>query len=131
MVNPILDQSSVEVEDDFQLNKQIVFNQFMGLLSETKPIQYSVEVYDDTGIIKTFGLSSALKNNIPLVFIGKLLDDVVYGVGFQITKNENWDNENEIAFRFIVIDFQIEENAFLQIPLFLFQQLVINCEFTT
>ncbi|TCV20749.1 hypothetical protein EDC17_100192 [Sphingobacterium alimentarium] len=76
MVNPILDQSSVEVEDDFQLNKQIVFNQFMGLLSETKPIQYSVEVYDDTGIIKTLGLSSALKNNIQLVFIGKLLDDV-------------------------------------------------------
>lgn len=51
MTNSILDQSSLEVEEDFQLNKQFVFNQFMGLLAEVIPLHYSVEVYDYTGHI--------------------------------------------------------------------------------
>lgn len=98
MTNPILDQSSVEIADDFQLNKQLVFNQFMGLLSDVAPVHYSVEVYDNTGIIRTLELNSMLKNNIQLVFRGNILDDILYGIGFQITKNEDWDDENEIEF---------------------------------
>src|SRR5690606_28666587 len=30
MTNPIIDQTSIEITDDFQINKQLVFNQFMG-----------------------------------------------------------------------------------------------------
>jgi hypothetical protein len=98
LTNPILDQSSIEIIDVFQINKQIIFNQFMGLLAESKPVHYIVEVHSENVILRTFHLESILKNNIQLVFHGELLQDPLHEVGFQITKNENWDGENAVSF---------------------------------
>lgn len=96
--NPILDQSSLEISDDFQMNKQVVFNQFMGLLNDVIPINYTVEVHGENEILRTFQLGSSVKNNVQLVFRGQLLEDPLHTVGFQITKNENWDGESEVNF---------------------------------
>lgn len=98
LLNPILDQSAIEIEDDFQSNKQVIFNQFMGLLNENKPVNYILNVIGDAGVLQSFELSSSLKNNIQLVFRGNLLEGAPNNVAFQITKNENWDGENEVSF---------------------------------
>ena len=91
LTNPVIDQSTIIFEENFQQNKQIVFNQFMGFIDTAKPIEYTVHVYGTNGIIRTFTLKSLLKNNMQLVFRGELLKDVDGKVGFQIVKNENWD----------------------------------------
>jgi len=96
--NPILDQSSIEIVDDFQLNKQVVFNQFLGLLTSAQSIHYVAEVYSENDIIRTFHLQGSLKNNIQLVFRGNLLQEQQFNVGFQMTKNENWDGNSEVGF---------------------------------
>ena len=49
-------------------------------------------------MLRTFQINSAMKNNIQLVFRGELLEDASKNVAFQITKNENWDGENEVSF---------------------------------
>lgn len=89
--NPILDQTSITFTEDFSTNKQVVFNQFLGLLQETKPVLYQVEVYGANGLLRTFQLGSSLKNNMQLVFRGELLNELTWPVGFQIIKNENWE----------------------------------------
>ena len=98
LLNPILDQSAIEIEDDFQSNKQVIFNQFMGLLNENKPVNYILNVIGDAGVLQSFELSSSIKNNIQLVFRGNLLEGAPNNVAFQITINENWDGENEVSF---------------------------------
>ncbi|MCA5004997.1 hypothetical protein [Sphingobacterium bovistauri] len=96
--NPILDQSSVEISDDFQVNKQLIFNQFMGLMTAVEPLNYTVEVHGQNEILRTFQLGSSIKNNVQLVFRGQLLEDPQHTVGFQIKKNENWDNGSVASF---------------------------------
>lgn len=98
MLNPVMDQTVIEIEDDFQFNKQVVFKKFMGFLSEVQPIHYTVLVLIDEGVLRTFDLSSSLKNNLQLAFRGELLQGALENVLFQITKNENWDGENNVGF---------------------------------
>lgn len=99
IINPILDQTIINVEEDFQSNKQIVFNQFMGLIIESKPVYYNVVVLGESStVLRTFELTSTIKNNIQLVFRGELLPESTQNVLFQITKNEDWDGENEVSF---------------------------------
>jgi len=91
--NPIVDQSEIELKPDFSLSKQIVFNQFMGLLSGARPISYTIEVYSDVALLRTFTVSSAIKNNVQLVFRGNLLIDQSQTANFAISVNEDWDGE--------------------------------------
>ncbi|MBE8713784.1 hypothetical protein [Sphingobacterium hungaricum] len=98
MTNPILDQTEIDISPDFSLSKEFLFNQFMGLLSSTKPISYTVDVYSATGILRTFTVSSSIKNNVQLVFRGELLSDVSQEANFSVEINEDWDEE-------IIVDF--------------------------
>lgn len=98
ILNPILDQSGFMIEEDFQSNKQIVFNQFMGIIAEGNPIKYYITVFGESDVLRSFEISSAMKNNIQLVFRGELLEGASKNVAFQITKNETRDGENEVSF---------------------------------
>lgn len=93
LTNPILDQSTVERIDDFSSNKQIVFNQFLGRLATSAPISYIINVYGNEGVIRTFNLSSSLKNNMQVVFRGNILNEIEHNNNFVILKNEVWDGE--------------------------------------
>ncbi len=96
--NPVLDQTEISFEEGIPVNKQILFNQFIGLVSDPQSLLYQVDVYSVDGLIRTFELESTIKNNMQLVFRGELLNGVQVQNGFLIQKNETWDGEIEDAF---------------------------------
>lgn len=96
--NPILDQTELEFTEGFRDNKQLVFNQFLGLLSTDATISYQLEVYSSDDVIRTLTVTSALNNNIQMVFRGELLNEVPFSHGFAITKNEIWGEPVEATF---------------------------------
>lgn len=98
MTNPILDQTSVEEIDDFALNKQVVFNQFMGKLNTSTPVNYTVQVYGSNGVLRTLTLAGAMKSNMQMVFRGNILDVVEQNNTFSIVKNETWDGQQTMGF---------------------------------
>ena len=98
MSNPILDQSSIELEEDFQGNKQLVFNQFMGKTVDFVPVNYVLHVYEEDDLLRTFTLGSTLKNNMQLVFRGEILSGMSSLGTFHITKNENWEGDKSVDF---------------------------------
>ena len=99
MSNPVTDQSEIDVEPDFSLSKEFVFNQFMGKASAPEPISYRVEVYDEHDeLLRAFDVSASIRNNVQLVFRGELLDEVAFGAEFQMQINEDWDGELEVGF---------------------------------
>lgn len=98
LANPILDQSDVEIVADFNTNKQLIFNQFMGISSMSVPLKYEVVLYGDTGILRTFQVESTLKNNMQLVFRGDLLKQLNVGEKFQVFKHTDWGGEKEEGF---------------------------------
>lgn len=89
--NPIVDQTELQFDSGIQENKQIVFNQFLGLLSDEAPISYQLDVYTEGEIARTLTVTSNIKNNMQVVFQGKLLQGLAYD--FIVTKNEAWDGE--------------------------------------
>lgn len=98
LANPILDQSDVEIVADFYTNKQLIFNQFMGISSMSVPLKYEVVLYGATGILRTFQVESTLKNNMQLVFRGDLLKQLNVGGKFQVFKHTDWGGEKEEGF---------------------------------
>lgn len=96
--NPVLDQTEFVINGDIDANKQVVFNQFLGLLSDPKGISYQLDVYSDDVLIRSFSVASTLKNNMQLVFRGELLKDVAVSNNFTITKNETWGDTVEESF---------------------------------
>ncbi len=98
LANPILDQTDIDITTGFNTNKQLVFNQFMGIQPAEVPVKYTVVVYSSTGVLRTFQLESTLKNNMQLVFRGNLLDQSSSSGKFQISKQMDWDGQKEGEF---------------------------------
>ncbi len=98
MTNPILDQSDLETTGDFQQNKQLVFNQFMGDQALAVPIKYSISLLGTYGVLRTFQVQSTLKQNMQLVFRGNLLVDADPIGTFQIRRDMDWDGVEEETF---------------------------------
>lgn len=98
MTNPILDQSDVEIIGDFQQNKYLVFNQFMGEQTLAVPIKYSISLLGTNGVLRTFQLQSTLTQNMQLVFRGNLLVDVDPIGTFQIQRDMDWSGQQEETF---------------------------------
>ncbi|WP_345230484.1 hypothetical protein [Olivibacter ginsenosidimutans] len=98
--SPIVDESVITLFPTFQTNdNSIAFNQFMGDLSEPVTISYTVQVYDAADeLIRTFDVSSAIKNNIQLTFTGDLLSGVDKPSAFQVNWNEEWDGSLNTPF---------------------------------
>lgn len=98
LINPISDVSSVEFTKDMFANRQLLFQQFMGKLSENQTVSYSVSIFAGDELIRELSISSAIKNNMQLVFRGNILVNTSQKNGFQIIKNENWDGEITTSF---------------------------------
>ena len=94
----IQDQSSISFEEDLDVNKQVIYNQFMGKLADAKALSYTVEVYSAAGLIRTFDLGSTLKNNMQLVFRGNLLENTLANGQFEIIRNETWGGQDTQTF---------------------------------
>ncbi|MEH6304914.1 hypothetical protein RYH73_04630 [Olivibacter sp. CPCC 100613] len=94
--NPLsLDTGATSIEFYPQFNsenKSLSFNQFMGELIDPIELRYVVSVYDtnDT-LLRTFTLSSSIKNNVQLLFKGNLLEEEDKQQ-FQIEWNQAWDD---------------------------------------
>lgn len=78
--------------------KTFVFNQFMGELSENKTVRYELSLFRKGELMRTFEVGSEIRNNVQLLFKGKLLDGISESQGFQITKNEKWRDNVVIAY---------------------------------
>lgn len=98
LANPILDQTDIDITAGFNTNKQLVFNQFMGVKPTAVPVKYTVVVYSPAGVLRTFQLESTLKNNMQLVFRGNLMDQSSANGKFQISKQMDWDGQKEGEF---------------------------------
>lgn len=96
--NPILDQTELLFTAGIQDNKQILFNQFLGLLATDAPISYQLDVYAADEIIRTLTVTSSISHNMQMVFRGELLNGVAFSHGFVVTKNEAWGGELESSF---------------------------------
>ncbi len=94
----IVDASTIVFSEDFDANKQVVFNQFMGKLLTAKALSYTIEVYSADEIIRSFDLGSTLMNNMQLVFRGNLLVNTTAYEDFDIIRNENWDGQESENF---------------------------------
>lgn len=76
-----------------QTHKSIQFNQFIGQVNEAVDLAYRVEVYDrDDELIRSFDVSSAIKNNVQLLFKGNLLSGTDKQGHFQIEWNKQWND---------------------------------------
>lgn len=98
MSNPVLDQTDIEISADFHLNKQLVFNQFMGQHLSPASLKYDVVLYGAQGPIRTFQLQSTLKQNMQLVFRGNLLESIDQIGTFQIIQELEWDGQEDGSF---------------------------------
>lgn len=96
--NPILDQTELQFSAGITDNKQIIFNQFLGLLSEEADVTYQLDVYAMDDIIRSLTVNSSLRNNMQMVFRGELLSGVPFNQSFVVVKDENWDGEVESDF---------------------------------
>ena len=80
-------------------HKSLSFNQFIGDVSNPVELGYIVNVYDeDDTLLRTFTVSSSIKNNVQLLFKGKLLVDADKQNQFQIEWNQAWDDNRTETF---------------------------------
>ncbi|MBD1424535.1 hypothetical protein [Sphingobacterium arenae] len=98
MNNPIEDTSEIVLLPEFdETNREIYFNQFIGHTSIPLPLGYRVDVYDASDEwIRTFQVESEIRNNMQLLFRGKLLD--APNGQFVVRLNEKWDGEQQVDF---------------------------------
>lgn len=85
------DNTTLSVIPNFTNNsKTFVFNQFMGDVPENKMVKYELRIFRKGELARTFALSSEIRNNVQLLFKGKLLDGISENPDFQVIKNEKW-----------------------------------------
>lgn len=90
----IEDTTAIILQQPFnQERKSIQFNQFIGEVNEAVDLAYRVDVYDaEDKLLRSFDVSSAIKNNVQLLFKGKLLSGTDKQGHFQIEWNQQWDD---------------------------------------
>ncbi|KGE15036.1 hypothetical protein [Sphingobacterium deserti] len=100
LANPILDQSEIVVYPEFvPADQSISFHQFIGEVSTPFPLTYRVNAYDaGDALLRSFEVSSAVRNNMLLIFRGALLPNNEAGANFQILFNEDWDGQEISSF---------------------------------
>ncbi|QRY58863.1 hypothetical protein [Sphingobacterium siyangense] len=93
------DKSVLTVVPHFTVADQsFSFNQFMGYYLDNKAIRYQFRVFKDGQLLRTFELGSEIRNNVQIQFKGKLLETANGNLGFQIVKNEHWDDHIVIEY---------------------------------
>jgi len=98
-INDRVDESVLTVIPHFTAADQsFAFNQFMGFYLENKPIKYQFRVFKEGQLLRTFELASEIRNNVQIQFKGKLLEAVNGSLGFQVVKNEDWDDHIVIEY---------------------------------
>ncbi len=85
------DNTLLRIIPNFSIDtKSFVFNQFMGEVPENKTVRYELKVFRKGELMRTFEAGSEIRNNVQLLFKGKLLDGASEDQGFHVTKNEKW-----------------------------------------
>ncbi|WON96718.1 hypothetical protein [Sphingobacterium sp. UGAL515B_05] len=79
-------------------NQSFTFNQFMGYYRDNTAIKYQFRVFREGKLLRTFELGSEIRNNVQIQFKGKLLETANGNLGFQVVKNEHWDDNIVIEY---------------------------------
>jgi len=79
-------------------NQSFTFNQFMGYYLGNTAIKYQFRVFREGKLLRTFELGSEIRNNVQIQFKGKLLESANGNLGFQVVKNEHWDDNIVIEY---------------------------------
>ncbi|WP_293901159.1 hypothetical protein [Sphingobacterium sp. UBA5670] len=91
--NDQVDESVLTVVPHFTAADQsFTFNQFMGYYLNNTAIKYQFRVFKEGQLLRTFELGSEIRNNVQILFKGKLLETINGNLGFQVVKNEDWDD---------------------------------------
>ncbi|WP_313191453.1 hypothetical protein [Sphingobacterium sp.] len=89
----------MEFEQDFNLNREISFSHFLGLSDKELPVQYEIEVWDKSKVIRKFRLKSNIKNNVKLIFKGPLYPSGFSTGFFEVIIDETWDANKVVVFK--------------------------------
>lgn len=89
----------LEFEQDFNLIKEISFSHFLGLSDKELPVQYEIEVWDKSKVIRKFRLKSKIKNNVKLIFKGPLYPSGFSTGFFEVIIDETWDANKVVVFK--------------------------------
>ena len=90
--------SQLEFEQDFNVNKEISFNHFIGFTDVNLPVQYEIEVWDNKKVIRKLNLKSQIKNNVKLIFKGPLYPTGLSTGFFEIIIDESWGDQKVVEF---------------------------------
>lgn len=95
---PIGNSNEIEFEQDFNVDKEVVFSHFLGHTDVELPVNYEVEVWSKTRILRKFKLFSKVKNNIKLNFVGNLYPTGFSNRVFEVIIDEKWAGTKTILF---------------------------------
>jgi len=91
--NDQVDESVLTIVPHFTTaDKSFAFNQFMGYYLNNTAIKYQFRVFKEGQLLRTFELGNEIRNNVQIQFKGKLLEAINGDLGFQVVKNEDWDD---------------------------------------
>ncbi len=90
--------NQLEFEQDFNVNKEVSFNHFIGFTDVNLPVQYEIEVWDNKKVIRKLNLKSQIKNNVKLIFKGPLYPTGLSTGFFEIIIDESWGDQKVVEF---------------------------------
>lgn len=98
MENPVEDFSEIILYPQFDAStREVFFHQFIGNTPLPVLLRYTLEVYNAADeLLRTFQVESEIRNNIRLLFSGKLLDAT--NGQFVVRLNEDWDGDKQVDF---------------------------------
>lgn len=98
MGSPVEDLSEIILYPQFDAStREVFFHQFIGNTPLPVLLRYTLEVYNAADeLLRTFQVESEIRNNIRLLFRGKLLD--VTNGQFVVRLNEHWNGDKQVDF---------------------------------
>lgn len=95
---PLGNTNEIEFKQDFNIEREVVFSHFLGETDKELPVNYEIEVWGETKILRKFKLFSKIKNNIKLNFVGNLYPSGFSNRVFEVIIDEKWAGTKTILF---------------------------------
>lgn len=83
---------------NFEANRKLAYNHFVGMPNKETLIQYKIEVFKKNTVSRTFHVKAMVKNNMQITFRGRLDPPTEEPINFETILNEKWGESQLIDF---------------------------------
>lgn len=83
---------------NFEANRKLAYNHFVGMPNKETLIQYKIEVFKKNIVSRTFHVKAMVKNNMQITFRGRLDPPAEEAINFETILNEKWGESQLIDF---------------------------------